>query len=264
MLRLRNGKWWYVTPATDGSGALEWVQAPEVCFGTSCEVSVMGEDGDQCRTCVFHPPCLEHMATVTIPVLEAEGKDVVTMAKELSINASAVEYAQSKRAECDRPFMTGSAQPATGPVEREQANRNKTASRALQRDVKPPRKTPPGQPVNRKREWSPKRDKSRWLREREKNPAIAALTPGIILRREYRGNWYEVKVVQGGYIYDKHLYPTLYAVVKVIVGTKEVPRQRNKDGHRPAGSRNLCNWSACRFWKLGKYAPAPKRKKYLG
>jgi hypothetical protein len=95
--------------------------------------------------------------------------------------------------------------------------------------------------------------KTRWLRERENNKLIAMLVPTQTLVREYKGVRHHCKILKDGYEYQGQKFPTLYAVVKVITGTKTAKRQKGPDGTRPKGSRQLCSWSAPRFWKLKEH-----------
>lgn len=86
----------------------------------------------------------------------------------------------------------------------------------------------------------------RWKRERERSAVIAEqVTPGTILRRDYKGVRHEVVCRLGYYQYHGREYPTLYAVTRAIVGTKEYSR-----GDRKGQTRKSPTWSATRFWKL--------------
>jgi len=100
--------------------------------------------------------------------------------------------------------------------------------------------------------WGKHTFQARWLRERERSPAIAKLTPGHNIVREYKGAKHTVKVLQGRYVYEGREYPTLYEVTKVITGTRPAQKQRRTAGDessRPDGKRQLCNWSATRFFE---------------
>jgi hypothetical protein len=99
--------------------------------------------------------------------------------------------------------------------------------------------------------WGKHTFKARWLRERQRCPAIAKLTPGNNIVREYKGIEHTVKVLHGRYVYDGKEYPTLYEVTKAITGTRPANKQRRTAGDessRPDGKRQLCNWSATRFF----------------
>lgn len=89
----------------------------------------------------------------------------------------------------------------------------------------------------------------RWRQER-KHPLIKKLRPGMKLKREYQGVIHEVTVLKKFYRYQQQDFPTLYMVVKEITGTKPAPRQLTMDGRRPSGTRDLCQWSAPRFFAL--------------
>lgn len=98
--------------------------------------------------------------------------------------------------------------------------------------------------------WGQHTWEARRERERARNKWIRMLTPGMVLRREWDGEIHEVKVRKADYWYRNKAYPTLYAVVKVITGTREAPKQKTAEGKRPKGKRQLCNWSAARFFNL--------------
>lgn len=89
--------------------------------------------------------------------------------------------------------------------------------------------------------WGRQTWKARRERERAKSKWIAMLTPGMKLHREYQGVVHQVLVRSDSYLYLQEgvAYPTLYSVTKRIVGTKV-----GNNG------RELCPWSAVRFWNL--------------
>ena len=89
----------------------------------------------------------------------------------------------------------------------------------------------------------------RYQRER-KNKWVAKLRPGMKLKREYKGETYEVLVLKKFYKFRGQVYPTGYSITKEITGTKEAPRQLDKNGNRPQGTRQLCNWSFVKFFNL--------------
>ena len=54
------------------------------------------------------------------------------------------------------------------------------------------------------------------------------------------------------YRYKGRQYPTLYSVVKAIMGTKPHQKQVRSDGSRPRGTREMTTWSAVKFFGLAK------------
>lgn len=99
--------------------------------------------------------------------------------------------------------------------------------------------------------WDPRHDAERWNRERARSPLIARLTPGMVIRKKYKGNHYEVAVLSDGYSYKDVKYPTLYAAMVAITGKVEGPN-RIKDGKRLPGTRMGTTFSSARFFNLYK------------
>jgi outer membrane biosynthesis protein TonB len=100
--------------------------------------------------------------------------------------------------------------------------------------------------------WGRHTWEKRYNRER-KNKFIKQLRPGMKPTREYKGTKYQVTVLNKYYKFNGKMYPTLYSIVKEITGTREAPRQLDHKGKRPKGSRQLCNWSAPKFFALKVY-----------
>lgn len=96
--------------------------------------------------------------------------------------------------------------------------------------------------------WGPQTYGSRFQKERSRSPLLAALKPGNKLKETYKGQEVEVVVKSDHYQYDGKQWPTLYSVVKEVTGTVERQKQL-VEGKRPPGSRQLCNWSAVRFFR---------------
>lgn len=96
-------------------------------------------------------------------------------------------------------------------------------------------------------------DLKRWQRERKRNPYVAALRPGMILRRTFNDQVAEVEVRETSYLYQGQTYPTLYSVVMAITGGKSYPAQK-KNGVRPTGTREMAQWSTTRFFSLKSLA----------
>jgi hypothetical protein len=231
-------------------------QKPE-CFGLWYEGGLPGDGGADCRGCLLATDCLTQFLEVTLPAAEAKVKTggKRALAKVLGVDPESVVFAQTERDRRTkanvRPIIAGSATPVVDP-----------AIRAWGQDV-----TPAGSAVVRVLrvglEWRPQYDEIRWRRERERTPAIAALTPGMVLITQYKGKEYRCKVMKRGYVFRGQLHPTLYSVTKMAVGTREAPRQRHgKNKKRPEGIRNLVPYSAAKFWHLGQYEP--KRAKRRG
>ena len=85
----------------------------------------------------------------------------------------------------------------------------------------------------------------RFSQERERNPELLSLRPGMILRRPYKGKLVSVLVGDGFYDYQGGVYPTLYEVLKQATGAKLFARP---PGDPPGKLRRLSAWSAQRFF----------------
>jgi hypothetical protein len=107
--------------------------------------------------------------------------------------------------------------------------------------------------------WSPKHNKLRNQREKDRNSYIARLRPGMKLRRFWKGQTHEVIVLKRSYRYRGREYPTLQSITTEIVGTKPYPKQQRLDGTIPPGVRYLCPWSAIRFFRL-PWIMGPQKK----
>jgi len=93
---------------------------------------------------------------------------------------------------------------------------------------------------------------ARHLRERQRSLLIGKLVPGMVVHVDRGGVHHQLKVERGNYLYKGQDYPTLFMVTQVAAGTVERPSQRKANGKRPPGSRQLCNWSAAKFWNLAR------------
>jgi hypothetical protein len=88
----------------------------------------------------------------------------------------------------------------------------------------------------------------RWERERARSKAIAKITPGTKITREYGGAEHVIQCKHGHYLYNGQKYPTLYSIVMAITGGRVYPmRVGNQQVNRP---RLMSNWSAKRFFNL--------------
>jgi hypothetical protein len=105
-----------------------------------------------------------------------------------------------------------------------------------------------GRSSNPKIPWGEHTHQARWVREREKSAMIRNLKVGSTLSRVYKGQLVTVKVKDGYYLWDNRQFPTLYAVVKAVVGEGEYAKRADKDGNRPEGKRKLSTWSATKFF----------------
>lgn len=163
----------------------------------------------------------------------------------------AVEAAPDRPTEADSvPSVTGSAS-----IPEEKSEEAAPPAKALADKRKPKRPRTKKKRVKRPKDegyqpWGPHTFKERNQREKDRSPLIASLRPGTKLRREWHGVLYEVTIRKHGYWFNGQEYPTLYAVTKEITGTKSRPKQLDQEGDRPKGKRQVCNWSATRFWNL--------------
>jgi hypothetical protein len=90
-----------------------------------------------------------------------------------------------------------------------------------------------------------KRFARRFCKERERNPELLSLKPGMVLRRSYKQGLVRVEVGDGFYGYEGGIYPTLYDVLKVATGAKLFARP---PGDPPGKPRRLSAWSTQRFF----------------
>ncbi len=86
------------------------------------------------------------------------------------------------------------------------------------------------------------------------------LSPGQVLKTTHKKAEYQCKVASGHYLYDGRQFPTLYAVTKEVVGTESRDKQL-VEGKRPEGTREICNYSAGKFWGLTKPKASPRPAK---
>ena len=175
---------------------------------------------------------------------KATKKKVVVKKKAASGTKKKTKKAPVKKVKATCPPQKAeAAKPAAASVKKK-AKRAKSVTSATAQDAgKKPKKYEQTDPWG-KHTWA-----SRHARER-KNPLVKQLTNGMLLRREYNGEMHEVRVLKACYKYQDELFPTLYSVVKQITGTQQSPRQLDKYGRRPEGHRQLCNWSAPKFFNL--------------
>jgi hypothetical protein len=213
------------------------------CYGLYWEA--LGDS--PCTKCEVRRGCLHSFATTELPRLQSQlgdnASDVTKLASVSQVKPGALRVAlayASKAATREQETEGDSAANGAGTSATEGGR--ETARTKPQRKRKSRR---------RRRPWGRHTFKARWLRERERCPALAALTPGHSIVRKYKGVEHTVKVLHGRYVYDGKEYPTLYEVTKAITGTRPANKQRRAAGDessRPEGKRQLCSWSATRFF----------------
>lgn len=176
-------------------------------------------------------------ATEKIENIKKETKAMSRKKKKAGAKKKATKR-KAKPRRVDRPRKAGPVQRASGPVMAKLSLASVKHATAL---------------ASQTRNWGD--NEKRWQRERDRVPAIAALIQGSVIRREYKGKIFEVKVLDGRYkiIQTGEEYPTLYAVTKAITGLHARQSQRKKPGNeesRPEGHRKLSNWSATKFFAI--------------
>lgn len=210
------------------------------------------------KSCSAVDECLAEFATKTLANIQAELGVAATpekLAEVTCVDVKAIHLALAFQKNIGvGPTAEPLAEPAEPPPSEElpqveapgpQAEAPSEAVESPVQPADPPKK-------QRSKTWDPKHDAVRWERERKRSKLIAKLAPNTLLRRRYKGEVYEVRVLASGYLYQDRKYPTLYAVVKEITGTIQCPRMKGKDGTRKPGTRSLSNWSAARFFKLAE------------
>lgn len=152
------------------------------------------------------------------------------------------------------PPQAGAAKSAAAPAWALKAERAQTlaaVAAAAANSPPSPQKKKRAQKQSQREKYQWRNTTDRFTREREKHPLIAALTPGIKLRRRSRktGKVHELTVGNGYYEMKGVHYKTLQQATNAAAGTNYYPKQM-RDGVRPKGSRRMCDWGAVRFWKL--------------
>lgn len=246
-------------------------EQPE-CFGLFYEGNVAGEDGEDCRECIFAAYCYKKFLAETLPetleklgpVTPGEIADHMGLSLSAIMQAmkdyKAVQAAEKKMAKAvekaqavaepepvptiDEPPQEPEVEEPENPTQAESAKRAKASVKSVKKVVKlktakTAKTAEAPADTAQSRGWSSEHDAARWERERKRSKKIAALKAGSFLTREYRGQTYEVAILKQGYLYDGMEYPTLYAVTKEITGERVGPN-----------GRKLANWSAAKFWKL--------------
>ena len=240
-------------PPPPGGGGME---APPVVAGSvSSDAPPVGAAETRISAAppagaVFTPPGYENNAVPTVVVNdppqpevqtedESEGESEHTVAKKKKKTpAKKKKKAAAKKTPAKKKKATAvTPNPTT-------AGTAKSAKVSVKKKKAPARRAK----AQAHGEWGNHTYKERWARERKRTPVIGALVPGMKLHRTYKGESYTLLVKSGHYLFNSKKFPTLYAVTKAITGTHEVPRKNQKG--KVVGTKQLCNWSATRFWNI--------------
>lgn len=178
---------------------------------------------------------------------EAEKKAKAEAKEKAAEEKRAAKEAEKAKKQAEKEAAAKAAEPTENPSVAAPASPAGVAAEAR----KAKRAGPVAVRADRRLEhpWGEHTFQSRWQRERERTPEIAALKTGQVLTVPFDGKEHQVTVLKEGYQYDGNRFPTLYSIVKEITGTVERQKQLI-EGKRPQGTRQLCNWSAVRFFRL--------------
>lgn len=207
------------------------------CFGTWWE-AIPGPAGKNCRQCILKDECLAEFATTRLPAVQQQwtgaGDPLAFLAEQLEVDEQAVlmamayqkgEVMKQQTPVVPEPKWDGDeldinlsgvgmsshslddAEPAPPPAKKKKAKRK----------------------TKKKRTWGDHTHEKRWLRERERNPLIAQLTPGTKLKAKFKGKGVTAMVKKGGYTHRGQTFPTLSALTLHIAGVSR---------------------SSVKFWKL--------------
>ena len=227
-------------------------QEPE-CLGDLWDGSNIGEE--DCRTCIFTKVCLEKMAKVRLPAMQAElgsAATVETLAKRMEIQersvmmlierAGIVLPKRKKRPdEIGQPVATAGVADAN-PMIAPSVYGVRGGAKLKKVFVKTARAQGAGSQMKPPYYWH--------NLEREKQPLIGKLLPGMVLRVKRAKKVHFCRCNQFSYQYKGEKYETLQQVTNRAAGMVAVPKQLKKNGTRAAGTRLVCPWNATRFWKL--------------
>lgn len=193
-------------------------------------------------------PAKKKPAKSAPPPVSSEAQDPMQAESAKTATGSAKSKAQAKSA--------SRAKGQAGPSKTGGGSKGKSKRKPAPKKKKKAAKKPPSKRASKKGSdglvedpWGEHTWEKRYQRER-KNKWVSKLRPGMRLKREYKGEMYEVTVLKKFYKFQGEVYPTGYSITKLITGTKEAPRQLDKDGKRPKGTRQLCNWSFVKFFNL--------------
>jgi hypothetical protein len=158
------------------------------CFGVWWE-AIPGQVGDLCRGCAIKNECLAEFVTTLKAAQErlGAGATLSTLAEHLEVDQQAILLAMAYAQPPQRPKQT-------------------------------PVKTKKAKPPMKKTKKRKKTRGSRWAKERRRHPAIAQLTPGTKIEREFKDTVHTATVKKGGYDYGEESFPTLSALTRHIVG----------------------------------------------
>jgi len=264
-------------------GSLQAIEEEPACCGLHWDPIYE----DSCKGCSHQDPCKVRFVRDRVPeLLEECGGEHDVCADEASVSDSAWEI-------CVLAHMAlvGASEeaPEEKPEEASSAKKKKPPKRALPEkqlemgakpeEVGAPRPTPAGSagtaagPAKGRRK-KPKKAKKRngaplaqeqagelrhrtharrHKQERERNPLIGQLVPGMVLKRKYKGKLWEMEILEEGYLLrdNNRIYPTLYMAVKAIVGTVKLKKQKRAHHKtRPTGTREVVPYSGPGFWNL--------------
>ena len=186
-------------------------------FGKYWEV-IPGPAGDNCRKCLLKNKCLAKFATIALPeALKQVGTSSLSaLADYLEVDEQAVLLA-----------MAYTPRPKQTPVTKEKRNMKSPKNKKLLENKGKKKKRNGKQKAKKKKrkgtwQWGEHTHEARWNQERERNPVIAQLTPGMQLKTTYKGVTYTAVVKKGGYIHNENgkqqTFPTLHMLTEYVAG----------------------------------------------
>lgn len=281
---IRGGRWVVTGPLPNNcelqetEGAQVFVDAtgepqPE-CFGVWWEALGPPEDTVNCRDCDMEPMCRLAVVHFRLPQIvksaAVEAQTVEAMAPELELNHDAV-------AALLEDYQRVHAPPSAS------ANVKRPKRQPIQRPEPPPGDEEGGPPRNptrapsarlvvggatqsvakriyaqlakvwdaERRIWiRPWEARLQWKREREGDPWLRRLEPGMILHRSRAGRWHTVRVCPHSYQYRGRKYPTMAMVTAEVFRVS--PGRRQFRAKVPRSPRSLA-----RFWCLPELFRTP-------
>ncbi len=183
------------------------------CFGKYWE-AVPGPPGDNCRKCNIESKCLAEFATVTIraAINQIGAASLSALADHLEVDEQAVLLAMAYTPRPKQTPVTTEERKADPPPKN---IRKKTGKKKKRKAKKKKRKGT--------WQWGEHTHEARWNQERERNPVIAQLTPGMKLETTYKGVSYTAGVKKGGYTCNENgkqqTFPTLHMLTEHVAGT---------------------------------------------
>jgi hypothetical protein len=185
------------------------------------------------------------------PSAEAPKAEVSPVSKKKATKKAPTKPAKGKKAEKAKAG-------GPGPQKAPSAKRAKAGAGAKVKatPVKPAKARAGSTPS---KHWGEHTFKDRWERERERSPLIGQLKAGMVLKKVYKDQKCECRVLKMGYSVKGETVPTLYMTVLPYTGTVARPRQ-SPDGKPVEGERQVGNYSAAKFWDLEKLFGKPAKK----